>query len=164
MKTRILTGVVGIPIVLLCIFGPTPLIYLLGFVMMAALNYELAHMQGEEMQRMFMLFCFVNMLAAFACYTFVTQELGLIFALVNVLVMAETVFTYPKVGLSEMLYLAFINIYCASYDRAAPSGQWCLDAHERFHHGLDLRFRCIFFGSGVWQTQDGAAPFSKEDH
>lgn len=132
MKTRILTGVVGVPIVLLCIFGPTPLIYLLGFVMMAALNYELAHMQGEEMQRMFMLFCFVNMLAAFACYTFVTQELGLIFALVNVLVMAETVFTYPKVGLSEMLYLAFINIYCTWLPlhmialRLLDNGAWML--------------------------------------
>lgn len=132
MKTRILTGVVGIPIVLLCIFGPTPLIYLLGFVMMAALNYELAHMQGEEMQRMFMLFCFVNMLAAFACYTFVTQELGLIFALANVLVMAETVFTYPKVGLSEMLYLAFINIYCTWLPlhmialRLLDNGAWML--------------------------------------
>lgn len=68
MKTRILTGVVGIPIVLLCIFGPTPLIYLLGFVMMAALNYELANMQGEALQRSFLIFCFVNMLVAFAVY------------------------------------------------------------------------------------------------
>ena len=112
MKTRILTGVVGIPIVLLCIFGPTPLIYLLGFVMMAALNYELANMQGEAMQRSFLIFCFVNMLVAFAVYTFVTKELGFIFAIVNVLVMAETVFTYPRTGLSEMMYLAFINAYC----------------------------------------------------
>ena len=84
------------------------------------------------MQRMFMLFCFVNMLAAFACYTFVTQELGLIFALVNVLVMAETVFTYPKVGLSEMLYLAFINIYCTWLPlhmialRLLDNGAWML--------------------------------------
>lgn len=112
MKTRILTGVVGIPIVLLCIFGPTPLIYLLGFVMMAALNYELANMQGEALQRSFLIFCFVNMLVAFAVYTFVTKELGFIFAIVNVLVMAETVFTYPRTGLSEMMYLAFINAYC----------------------------------------------------
>lgn len=112
MKTRILTGVVGIPIVLLCIFGPTPLIYLLGAVMMIALNYELAHMQGERLERYFMSFAFFNMLVAFGCYVFVTKELGFIFALINVLVMAETVFTYPKVELSEMLYLAFINIYC----------------------------------------------------
>ncbi|MEE0435530.1 MAG: phosphatidate cytidylyltransferase [Peptococcaceae bacterium] len=112
MKTRILTGVVGIPIVLLCIFGPTPLIYLLGFVMMAALNYELANMQGERLERYFLLFAFFNMLVAFGCYVFVTQELGFIFALVNVLVMAETVFSYPKVALSEMMYLAFMNIYC----------------------------------------------------
>ncbi len=112
MKTRILTGVVGIPIVLLCIFGPTPLIYLLGFVMMAALNYELANMRGERLERYFLLFAFFNMLVAFGCYVFVTQELGFIFALVNVLVMAETVFSYPKVALSEMLYLAFMNIYC----------------------------------------------------
>ena len=112
MKTRILTGVVGIPIVLLCIFGPTPLIYLLGFVMMAALNYELANMQGEALQRSFLIFCFVNMLVAFVVYTFVTKELGFIFAIVNVLVMAETVFTYPRTGLSEMMYLAFINAYC----------------------------------------------------
>lgn len=112
MKTRILTGVVGIPIVLLCIFGPTPLIYLLGFVMMAVLNFELATMQGAEMPRRFLIFCFLNMLVAMGCYLFVTKELGFIFALVNVLVMAETVFSYPHIALSEMLYLAFVNIYC----------------------------------------------------
>ena len=112
MKTRILTALVGIPVVLLCIFGPTPLIYLLGFVMMLALNYELANMQGESMQRAFLVFCLVNMAVAFGCYVFVTQELGFIFVLVNGLVMAETVFTYPKVTLPEMMYLAFVNIYC----------------------------------------------------
>ena len=111
MKTRILTGVIGIPVVLVCIFGPTPLIYLLAFVMMAALNYELAHMQGEQMQRSFLAFGFLNMLIAFGCYLFVTKELGVIFAITNVLVMAEVVFSYPRIQLSEMLYLAFINIY-----------------------------------------------------
>ena len=111
MKTRILTGVIGIPVVLVCIFGPTPLIYLLAFVMMAALNYELAHMQGEQMQRSFLAFGFLNMLIAFGCYLFVTKELGFIFAITNVLVMAEVVFSYPSIQLSEMLYLAFINIY-----------------------------------------------------
>lgn len=77
LKTRILTGVIGIPIVLLCIFGPVPLIYLLAFVLMAALNYELAQMQGEQLQRSFLLFGFLNMLIAFGCYLFVTKELGL---------------------------------------------------------------------------------------
>ena len=112
MKTRILTGVVGIPVVLLCIFGPTPLIYLFGFVMMALLNYELATMQGKALQRRFFVFCFINMLVAFAGYLFVTKELGFIFALVNVLVMAETVFSYPHISLNETMYLAFMNIYC----------------------------------------------------
>lgn len=112
MKTRILTGVVGIPIVLLCIFGPTPLIYLLAVVMMACLNVELAKMQGDAMPQGFLVFSLVNMAVALGVYLFVTQELGFILALVNVLVMAETVFTYPRVGLSEMMYLAFINVYC----------------------------------------------------
>lgn len=112
MKTRILTGVVGIPVVLLCIFGPTPLIYLLGLVMMICLNIELAQMQGETMPRGFLVFSLVNMAVALGVYLFVTKELGFVLALVNVLVMAETVFTYPRIGLSEMMYLAFINIYC----------------------------------------------------
>ena len=128
MKTRILTALVGIPVVLLCIFGPTPLIYLLGFVMMLALNYELANMQGESMQRAFLVFCSV----ALGCYVFVTQELGFIFVLVNGLVMAETVFTYPKVTLPEMMYLAFVNIYCTWLPlhmislRLLEQGSWLL--------------------------------------
>ncbi len=132
MKTRILTALVGIPIVLLCIFGPTPLIYVFGFVMMLALNYELAHMQGESMQRSFLVFSLVNMLVAFGVYTFVTKELGFIFVLVNGLVMAETVFTYPKTTLPEMMYLAFVNIYCTWLPlhmislRLLPEGSWML--------------------------------------
>ena len=132
MKTRILTALVGIPVVLLCIFGPTPLIYLLGFVMMLALNYELANMQGESMQRAFLVFCLVNMAVALGCYVFVTQELGFIFVLVNGLVMAETVFTYPKVTLPEMMYLAFVNIYCTWLPlhmislRLLEQGSWLL--------------------------------------
>lgn len=132
MKARILTALVGIPVVLLCIFGPTPLIYLLGFVMMLALNYELANMQGESMQRAFLVFCLVNMAVAFGCYVFVTQELGFIFVLVNGLVMAETVFTYPKVTLPEMMYLAFVNIYCTWLPlhmislRLLEQGSWLL--------------------------------------
>ena len=92
MKTRILTG--------------------LAFVMMAALNYELATMQGEARSPLFLPFAFVNMVAAFLCYLLVTPSLGFIFALCNMLVMAETVFSYPRVALTEMLYLAFVNIYC----------------------------------------------------
>ena len=132
MKTRILTGVVGIPIVLLCIFGPTPLIYLLGVVMMAALNYELAHMQGEAMPKSFLLFCLLNMLVALGVYAFVTKELGFILAITNVLVMAETVFTYPRISLSEMMYLAFINIYATWLPlhmislRMLDNGAWLL--------------------------------------
>lgn len=132
MKTRILTALVGIPIVLLCIFGPTPLMYLFGFVMMLALNYELANMQGESMQRSFLVFSLFNMAVAFGCYTFVTQELGFIFVLINGLVMAETVFTYPKVALPEMMYLAFVNIYCTWLPlhmislRLLPQGSWML--------------------------------------
>ena len=132
MKTRILTALVGIPIVLLCIFGPTPLMYLFGFVMMLALNYELANMQGESMQRSFLVFSLFNMAVALGCYTFVTQELGFIFVLINGLVMAETVFTYPKVALPEMMYLAFVNIYCTWLPlhmislRLLPQGSWML--------------------------------------
>ena len=132
MKTRILTALVGIPIVLLCIFGPTPLMYLFGFVMMLALNYELANMQGESMQRSFLVFSLFNMPVALGCYTFVTQELGFIFVLINGLVMAETVFTYPKVALPEMMYLAFVNIYCTWLPlhmislRLLPQGSWML--------------------------------------
>lgn len=132
MKTRILTALVGIPIVLLCIFGPTPLMYLFGFVMMLALNYELANMQGESMQRSFLVFSLLNMAVALGCYTFVTQELGFIFVLINGLVMAETVFTYPKVALPEMMYLAFVNIYCTWLPlhmislRLLPQGSWML--------------------------------------
>ncbi len=132
MKTRILTALVGIPIVLLCIFGPTPLMYLFGFVMMLALNYELANMQGESMQRSFLVFNLFNMAVALGCYTFVTQELGFIFVLINGLVMAETVFTYPKVALPEMMYLAFVNIYCTWLPlhmislRLLPQGSWML--------------------------------------
>ena len=132
MKTRILTALVGIPIVLLCIFGPTPLMYLFGFVMMLALNYELANMQGESMQRSFLVFSLFNMAVALGCYTFVTQELGFIFVLINGLVMAETVFTYPKVSLPEMMYLAFVNIYCTWLPlhmislRLLPQGSWML--------------------------------------
>ena len=132
LKTRILTALVGIPIVLLCIFGPTPLMYLFGFVMMLALNYELANMQGESMQRSFLVFSLFNMAVALGCYTFVTQELGFIFVLINGLVMAETVFTYPKVALPEMMYLAFVNIYCTWLPlhmislRLLPQGSWML--------------------------------------
>lgn len=132
MKTRILTALVGIPIVLLCIFGPTPLMYLFGFVMMLALNYELANMQGESMQRSFLVFSLFNMAVALGCYTFVTQELGFIFVLINGLVMAETVFTYPKVALPEMMYLTFVNIYCTWLPlhmislRLLPQGSWML--------------------------------------
>lgn len=132
MKTRILTALVGIPIVLLCIFGPTPLMYLFGFVMMLALNYELANMQGESMQRSFLVFSLFNMAVALGCYTFVTQELGFIFVLINGLVMAETVFTYPKVALPEMMYLVFVNIYCTWLPlhmislRLLPQGSWML--------------------------------------
>lgn len=132
MKTRILTALVGIPIVLLCIFGPTPLMYLFGFVMMLALNYELANMQGESMQRSFLVFSLFNMAVALGCYTFVTQELGFIFVLINGLVMAETDFTYPKVALPEMMYLAFVNIYCTWLPlhmislRLLPQGSWML--------------------------------------
>lgn len=132
MKTRILTALVGIPIVLLCIFGPTPLMYLFGFVMMLALNYELANMQGESMQRSFLVFSLFNMAVALGCYTFVTQELGFVFVLINGLVMAETVFTYPKVALPEMMYLAFVNIYCTWLPlhmislRLLPQGSWML--------------------------------------
>lgn len=132
MKTRILTALVGIPIVLLCIFGPTPLMYLFGFVMMLALNYELANMQGESMQRSFLVFSLLNMAVALGCYTFVTQELGFIFVLINGLVMAETVFNYPKVALPEMMYLAFVNIYCTWLPlhmislRLLPQGSWML--------------------------------------
>ena len=132
LKTRILTALVGIPIVLLCIFGPTPLMYLFGFVMMLALNYELANMQGESMQRSFLVFNLFNMAVALGCYTFVTQELGFIFVLINGLVMAETVFTYPKVALPEMMYLAFVNIYCTWLPlhmislRLLPQGSWML--------------------------------------
>ncbi|MEF2824202.1 MAG: phosphatidate cytidylyltransferase [Peptococcaceae bacterium] len=132
MKTRILTALVGIPIVLLCIFGPTPLMYLFGFVMMLALNYELANMQGESMQRSFLVFSLFNMAVALGCYTFVPQELGFIFVLINGLVMAETVFTYPKVALPEMMYLAFVNIYCTWLPlhmislRLLPQGSWML--------------------------------------
>lgn len=132
MKTRILTALVGIPIVLLCIFGPTPLMYLFGFVMMLALNYELANMQGESMQRSFLVFSLFNMAVALGCYTFVTQELGFIIVLINGLVMAETVFTYPKVALPEMMYLAFVNIYCTWLPlhmislRLLPQGSWML--------------------------------------
>lgn len=132
MKTRILTALVGIPIVLLCIFGPTPLMYLFGFVMMLALNYELANMQGESMQRSFLVFSLFNMAVALGCYTFGTQELGFIFVLINGLVMAETVFTYPKVALPEMMYLAFVNIYCTWLPlhmislRLLPQGSWML--------------------------------------
>ena len=132
MKTRILTALVGIPIVLLCIFGPTPLMYLFGFVMMLALNYELANMKGESMQRSFLVFSLFNMAVALGCYTFVTQELGFIFVLINGLVMAETVFTYPKVALPEMMYLAFVNIYCTWLPlhmislRLLPQGSWML--------------------------------------
>lgn len=89
-------------------------------------------MQGESMQRSFLVFSLVNMLVAFGVYTFVTKELGFIFVLVNGLVMAETVFTYPKTTLPEMMYLAFVNIYCTWLPlhmislRLLPEGSWML--------------------------------------
>ena len=89
-------------------------------------------MQGESMQRSFLVFNLFNMAVALGCYTFVTQELGFIFVLINGLVMAETVFTYPKVALPEMMYLAFVNIYCTWLPlhmislRLLPQGSWML--------------------------------------
>lgn len=112
MKVRIITAVVGIPVVLACIFGPSPLMYLFGFIMMLALNYELAIMPGEEKQQLFIAFSLFNMLAAFCCYLFLTKDLGFIFVLINGLIMAETVFTYPRIELPEIMYLVFMNIYC----------------------------------------------------
>lgn len=134
MKTRILTAVVGVPVILFCIFGPTFMMYLLALVMMVALNYELAHMQGENLTKLFFGCTLFNMAVAYGCYLFVTKELGFIFALINMLMMAEVVFSYPRISLEEMLYLAFMNIYCTWLPlhmislRALPSGQWLLFA------------------------------------
>ena len=107
-----MTAVIGIPVVLFCIFGPSPLMYLFAFIMMMALNYELAIMPGEEKQRLFITFSLFNMLIAFGCYTLLTKDLGFIFVLINGLIMAETVFTYPRIELSEIMYMVFMNIYC----------------------------------------------------
>lgn len=146
MKTRILTALVGIPVVLGCIFGPTPLIYLFAFVMMGMLNYELAKMQKEKLQLLFLYCSMVNMVVAFGCYTFVTKDLAHIFALINVLVMGEVVFSYPRIALSEAMLLIFSNVYATWLPlhmialRSLDQGAWML--------------MCVFIM--VWVCDSGA--------
>ena len=130
MRTRILTGLIGIPVILFCIFGPTFMMYLFALVLMSVLNVELAQMaeHGElictteekhphqdgglagQMQPVLIL-AWINMAALFAAYIFLTKDMGTLFVLMNALIMAETVFLYPRLGLKKMAWLVFMAVY-----------------------------------------------------
>lgn len=112
MGKRILTGIVGVPIVILCIFGPMALTYLFALVLMGMLNYEIALMKGYKLGEIPFVLSIINMILAFVGYLLFSENLSFTLVFVNSLLIAETVFAYPRISLNNMLYLAFMNLYC----------------------------------------------------
>ncbi len=156
MKTRILTAIVGIPVVLGCIFGPLPLIYLFAAVMMLVLNDELAKMQKEKLKPLFHQLSMVNAVVALGCYVFLTKDLAFIFAILNVLFMAEVVFAYPRIELHEAALLALSTIYATWLPlhmialRSMDYGAWMLMCVFIMVWVCDS---CAYFtGMGIYKT------------
>ena len=132
MRTRILTGLVGIPIILFCIFGPWFMTCFFAFALMAILNLELAQMaahgglissdspsdakaKGNGAKagntQLVLVLAMINMLLFFAAYLFLSKDMGLLFVLMSALIMIETVFSFPRLDLRKMVYLMFMAVY-----------------------------------------------------
>lgn len=112
MGKRILTGVIGVPLIILCIFGPVSMMYLLSAVIMGMLYYELEKMHRKKSEKILLKFNLAHGVIAFLLYCFITQNLAFILAILTVAVVIETVFSYPYISMRDMYFLVFSNLYC----------------------------------------------------
>ncbi|MFP5528110.1 phosphatidate cytidylyltransferase [Peptococcus simiae] len=114
MRQRIITGLVGIPVILLCLFTVRPLMVLLVAALMAAALYELARMYAPKR-----LMAFIWLPALGAAGFLLTYLLGwsdwqgVVLALYLVALVALGVFAYPRLPIQDIAFLLLMLVYGA---------------------------------------------------
>lgn len=113
MGKRILTGVVGVPLIIFCIFGPQFMMYILTCVIMGMLHYEMEQMQRKDTGVNLLIFDIINFIVSVLLYFFVTENLAFLLTVLITLVILETIFVYPFISVKEAYFLVFSNLYCS---------------------------------------------------
>ena len=112
MALRLLTSVVGIPLVLLGIFWSRPLMYLLVLLLVVMANLELAGLYQSTMSRAVGVLGMVCSLMFFAAFLIIpTQWVGAALTLIFFLVGTWAVTQYPKATVPDVAYTFFMSIY-----------------------------------------------------
>ena len=133
MRQRIITGAVGIPVILLCLFTLRPLMLLLVVALTAGALFELARMYAPKRPLAFLWLPACGAVGFFVTYLLqVPDWQGIVLAFYLTVLLALGVFAYPHLPIGDLGFLLLMLIYGAwtlmhalvLYD--APHGSWLL--------------------------------------
>lgn len=133
MRTRIITGAVGIPIILLCLFTVRPLMIALVVFLMAFSQYELSHMYASSNGRGFLLLPIIGCALLLGCYLMNFLHWASIAQLMYFFVLAlAAIALYPTIFVKDIAFGYFMFLYggwtfmhaLVLYDE--PKGSWLL--------------------------------------
>ncbi len=133
MRTRILTGVVGIPIILLCLFTVRPLMIALVIFLMAFSQYELSNMYESATGRGFLVLPLIGCGVLLVCYLINLFHWAGIAQLIYFFALALiAIALYPTILVKDIAFGYFMFLYggwtfmhaLVLYDE--PKGSWLL--------------------------------------
>ncbi len=149
MKIRILTGAIGIPIILLCLFTARPLMILMVTLIMVMSQFELSRMYGSGHDIRLFALPVAATVVMIGFYLFrVPDWLNLSVVMGVVIIALVAIAFYPTLSLHDVVYCIFAFIYGSwfvmhtviLYDRPRGSflllalfiGVWCCDSGAYF--------------------------------
>lgn len=133
MKTRILTGIIGIPAILLCLFAARFLMVLFVLVLMGMSQYELSKMYGFYRKKNIFLMPMIGSVIFILLYLLCYENwAGLGIIVFFFLISIQAFILYPRVSIDDLTFMLFMLLYggwtymhaMVLYD--APRGSWLL--------------------------------------
>lgn len=133
MRTRILTGVVGVPLILLCLFTVRPLMVALVIFLMVCSQIELSKMYSSATGRGFLVLPLIGCAVLLACYLISFAHWASIAQSIYFLALAlVAIAMYPTILVKDVAFGYFMFLYggwtfmhaLVLYDE--PKGSWLL--------------------------------------